>query len=706
MRIRFITATTIGLMLTAGAIAEPVREPVKVFTAADVFRLESASNPQISPDGKSVAYVRVTADPMADRFRRSIWMVDETGASHWPIAQGKGSYSSPVWSPDGRTLAYSASEEGASEIRLFDIASRRSATLSRLPSGAASLSWSPDGKMLAFESFVKESGLQPAVLPPKPEGATWAESVKIYDTINYRADGSGLVDSGYTQIFVLPIDGGTPRQLTFQARNHDGRLSWAPDGKSLLFSANAEADWERNPQNTDLYSLDVTGGAIKRLTTRKGPDDSPAMSPNGKQIAFTGFDDKELSYQVSDLYVANADGSNPRNLSADFDRDISDPQWAGDGAIWFRFEDHGMTSLGRVAPSGGKVATVVSDLVGATVDRPYTGGGYSVNKSGRYAATTGGAQTPAEVAISTGGKLKILTNLNSDVFTGKIIPGAEHITVPSSFDKRPVDAWVVKPPNFDPSKRYPLLLEIHGGPHAAYGPTFAGEIQLYAAAGYVVVYSNPRGSTSYGGEFAQLIHHNYPSQDYDDLISVVDAVIAANPIDTKKLFVTGGSGGGVLTAWIVGSTNRFAAAMVQKPVINWTSEVLSADGGVSMSRYWFGELPWEEGAQARYWARSPLSKVGNVKTPTGVMVGEEDNRTPHSEAEQYYQALQIRKVPTELILVPGSPHDIAGRPTGLIAKTTNTIAWFARFGGPAVPDPSTGKTAATSDPRIVVTSAQ
>ncbi len=693
MRKRIAVATAIGLMLAAGAFADPVREAVKVFTAADVFRLESASNPQISPDGKQIAYVRITADAMTDRFRRSIWLVDEAGASNWPIAQGKGSYSSPVWAPDGRTIAYSAAEDGASEVRLFDLVSRRSATLARLPSGAASLSWSPDGKMLAFESFVKEAGPQPAPLPPKPEGATWAEPVKVYDAINYRSDGSGLVDSGYTQIFVLPIDGGTPRQLTFQARNHDGRLSWTPDGKTLLFSANAEEDWEHNPQNSDLYSLDTASGAIKRLTMRKGPDDSPVMSPNGKLIAFTGFDDKELSYQVSDLYVSNADGSGARNLTAEFDRDISDPQWAGDGAIWFRYEDHGMTSLGRIAPAGGKVTTVVSDLVGGTVDRPYTGGAYSVNKAGRYAITTGGAQKPADVAISTNTKPKVLTDLNSDVFTGKIIPGAEHISVPSSYDKRPVDAWIVRPPNFDPSKKYPLLLEIHGGPHSAYGPTFAAEIQLYAAAGYVVVYSNPRGSTSYGGEFGRLIHHNYPSQDYDDLMSVVDAVTAKEPIDKKKLFVTGGSGGGVLTAWIVGSTDRFAAAMVQKPVINWTSEVLSADGGVSMSRYWFGELPWEPGAQERYWARSPLSKVGNVKTPTGVLVGEEDNRTPHSEAEQYYQALQIRKVPTELILVPGSSHDVAGRPTGLIAKTTNTIAWFSRYGGPALPDPTSGKQA-------------
>ena len=694
MRNRLFAAAAIALAITGAALAQAPRAPVTVFTASDVFRLESASSPQISPDGKVVAYVRVSGDVMTDRFRRSIWVVDETGASHWPLAQGKGSYSSPVWSPDGKSLAYVAVEDGAPEVRTFDFATRRSATVGRAPAGVQNLAWSPDGKTLAFESFVKESGPRGAPLPPKPEGAQWAEPVKVYDTINYRADGEGLVDVGFTQIFVLPVDGGSPRQLTYAQRNHDGRLGWTPDGKTLLFSANAEDDWEYNPQNSDIYSLDIASGAIKRLTTRVGPDDGPVVSPNGKLIAYTGFDDKDLSYQVTDLYVANIDGSNPRLLTAGFDRDVATPQWAGDGAIWFRYEEQGLTKLARIAPSGGKVTTITSDLVGAAVDRPYSGGAFSVNRAGRFTASVGDSARPAEVGVSSGAGVKTLTSLNSDVFTGKQIPAAELLTTPSSFDKRPIEAWVVKPPNFDPAKRYPMLLEIHGGPHTAYGPAFAAEAQLYAAAGYVVVYSNPRGSTSYGGEFGGLIHHNYPSQDYDDLMSVTDAVIAKYSIDPAKLFVTGGSGGGVLTAWIVGSNNRFAAAMVQKPVINWTSHVLSADGGVFYARYWFGEKPWEPGAQERYWARSPLSKVGNVKTPTAVLVGEEDNRTPHTEAEQYYQALQIQKVPTELILIPGASHDIAGRPTGLIAKVNNTLAWFARYGGPPVPDPVTGESKA------------
>lgn len=692
MRKHLLLAAAMAAVLAAPVLAEPQREPAKHFTAADVFNLEYANDPQISPDGKQVAYVRVSADIMTDRFRRAIWLVDEDGKSNRPIAQGTGMYSSPVWSPDGQSIAFTATENKQSEIRVFHLDTQRAATLTRLPAGASNLSWSPDGKTLAFQMFVEESGVKSAGLPDKPEGAEWNKPAKVVNAVDYRRDGEGLVKTGYAQIYVLPADGGTPRQLTFAARNHDGRLSWTPDGKQLLFSANAEDGWEYAARESDIYSLTIADGALKRLTNRKGPDGSPAMSPDGKMIAYTGFDDTKDSYRVRDLYVASADGSNPRDLTASLDRDISDPQWAGNGAIYFLYEDMGSTKLGKIAPTGGKVTTLISDVGGTLADRPYTGGDFSVNKAGRYAAVTGTSQRPGDVTIDDKGKEKLLTALNDDLFAAKTIPGAEHIVVPSSFDKRPIDAWIIRPPEFDAKKSYPLLLEIHGGPHSAYGPSFAAEAQLYAAAGYVLVYSNPRGSTSYGGDFARLISHDYPSHDYDDLMSVVDATIARGSIDTSRLYVTGGSGGGVLTAWIVGSTNRFRAAMVQKPVINWTSHVLSADNPPLFGPYWFGELPWEPGAQQLYWSHSPLSKVGNVKTPTGVLVGEDDNRTPHTEAEQYYQALQLLHVPTELVLIPASGHELATRPTGLIAKVVETLNWFAKYGGPEVPDANTGGT--------------
>ena len=688
MFIRFAAiAATLAFASAAFAQSEPPRERPHTFVASDAFDLEYADNPQISPDGRWVAYVRVTADVMSDRFRRSIWLVDANGANHRPLVQGAGGYGSPVWAPNGRAIAYVANEESGAEVRIFYLDTQRSGTITRVPAGAGNLTWSPDGRTLAFQSFVEEGSDDPAAMPPQPEGSDWAGPARVINGVVYRADGEGYLPNGYAQIFVVPADGGTPRQLTYQARNHDGRLSWSPNGRTLYFSANAEDGWEYDPVEADIYSLDITSGAVTRLTTRDGPENNPVVSPDGRRIAYVGFDDRRQGYQVSELYVANADGSNPRSITASLDRDVVDPQWAGDGAIYFLFDDQGMTKLGRVGPNGGRVTTVLTNIGGTDLGRPYTSGSYSVNASGRYVATVTSPTRPSDLMISSG---RHLTALNEDLFTGKTIATAEHIRVPSTADQRPVDAWIVRPPDFDPSRQYPMLLEIHGGPFTAYGPVFSAEVQMYAAAGYIVVYANPRGSTSYGGEFGNLIHHNYPSQDYDDLMSVVDAVIARGNIDSERLFVTGGSGGGVLTAWIVGTTDRFAAAMVQKPVINWTSFVLTSDATNFFAPYWFGEMPWEEGAQERYWARSPLSRVGNVSTPTAVMVGDEDHRTPASEAEQYYTALRLRHVPTRLIRIPGAPHDIAFRPTGMIAKVRNTLAWFAEHGGPPVPDARTG----------------
>jgi dipeptidyl aminopeptidase/acylaminoacyl peptidase len=678
-------AAILALCLTGVASAQ-TRGPAMTFTAADVFNLEYADNPQISPDGRNVAYERVSADIMTDRFRRSIWMVDESGRNHRPIAQGAGGYASPVWSPDGRAIAFNAVENGASELRLFYLDTQRTATLTRLIGGARNLTWSPDGRTLAFQMFTAEPSRSAAGLPPRPEGAQWADAPRVIDGVIYRFDAIGYLANGHAQIYALPVEGGTPRQLTFDARDHDGRMSWSPDGERLVFSANAQDGHEYNPIESDVYALDVRRGDVTRLTQRVGPEGQPIMSPDGRRIAYVGFDDRDQGYQVSELYVANADGSSPRSITADFDRDVVAPQWVG-GAIYFMTADHGVNQLARINANGGHVEILLRDIGGTDIGRPYTSGAFSVSRTGRYAATTT-PQRPADLVLGSGAAARRLTTLNDDVLAGKILPTAEHISAHSSADGRAIDAWIVRPPNFDSNRRYPLLLEIHGGPFAAYGPVFSAEVQLYAAAGYIVVYANPRGSTSYGAEFGNAIHHAYPGRDYDDLMSVVDAAMLVAPIDPQRLYVTGGSGGGSLTAWIVGATDRFAAAMVQKPVINWTSFALTADIYTLVARYWFGELPWEEGAQERYWARSPLSRVGNVRTPTAVMVGEEDHRTPSSEAEQYYQALRLRHIPTRLILIPGSPHDIAARPTGMISKVTNTIAWFNEHGGPPVPPPN------------------
>ncbi|MGA9422539.1 MAG: S9 family peptidase, partial [Rhodanobacteraceae bacterium] len=477
--------------------------------------------------------------------------------------------------------------------------------------------------------------------------------------------------------FWVSADGGAPTQLTFGARNAGGRLSWSPDGRSLLFSANLSPDWQRNPVDTEVHEVSLADRSVRTLTQRKGPDNSPAVSPDGKQIAYVGFEDRYLGYQNRRLSVMNRDGSHSHVLTGKLDRSVGDPVWAADGrSIYVDYDEHGSVRVARVGLDG-SIKTVAENLTGAELDRPYSGGEFSVARDGTVAITSGTTARPSDVRVVRGGRTRRLTHLNEDLLGPKTLGKVEKLEV-GGFEHLPIDAWLVTPPDFDSALKYPLILEIHGGPFAAYGPSFSSDDQLYAAAGYVVLYANPRGSTGYGEEFANTIDKAYPGHDYDDLMSAVDAAIAKGFVDPHQLFVTGGSGGGVLTAWIVGKTDRFRAAATQKPVIDWASFVLTSDYTPFFSRYWFGKYPWQD--PKAYWARSPLSLVGNVKTPTLVIVGSKDYRTPDSEAEQYYSALQLRSIPTALIKVPGANHGgLAARPSQAAAKASAILAWFARY---------------------------
>jgi len=325
----------------------------------------------------------------------------------------------------------------------------------------------------------------------------------------------------------------------------------------------------------------------------------------------------------------------------------------------------------------GKVRTITDGLGGLSLGRPYSEASFTVSENNRMAYTLGNTHQPSDLAVWNNGENKRLTAINDDLFSFRELGQIEELRWKSSFDQREIQGWLVKPPGFDPSKKYPLILEIHGGPFTSYGPLFSAEIQLYAAAGYAVLYTNPRGSTSYGEEFGNLIHHDYPNHDYEDLMSGVDAAISKGFIDKENLFVTGGSGGGVLTAWIVGKTDRFRAAVVAKPVINWYSFVLYADNPGFFYKYWFPNKPWED--PSSYLKRSPLSYVGNVKTPTMLLTGEEDYRTPISESEQFYAALKLENVETAMVRIPGASHGIANKPSNLVAKIASVLTWFEKY---------------------------
>jgi dipeptidyl aminopeptidase/acylaminoacyl peptidase len=671
------------LTIVNSASAKPAEGPARTLQPRDLFALEQAQDPQIRPDGAVVAYVRSSEDIMTDGARRSIWLVDVNTGAQTPLVTGAGSAFAPRWSPDGQRLAYVSTADGRPQLYVRWMATGASARVAQLPDAPGNLAWSPDGRTLAFVMLTEDDGTTLGTPLPKPDGAKWADPLKIIDAVTYRADGEGYLKPGFDHLYTVSAEGGATRQLTFGAFNEGGDLSWTPDSHAIIFSGNHDKNWALEPQESDVFEIDVASGVQTQLTHRVGPNQSPRISPNGDKIAYVGFAERHRGYENVRLYVMDRNGKNVRTLTEGLDRSVGAPRWAADGrSIYVQYDDHGIGKVARVSLDG-HVQDVASGMSGGELDRPYNGGQYSVAANGTLAFTQGAPDQPGDVAVVKGGATHRLTRLNEDLFLGKTLGKVTPLQVSSSVDKLPIDAWVITPPNFDPAKKYPLILEIHGGPFASYGPVFASELQLYAAAGYVVLYANPRGSTSYGFDFADQINDNYPSHDYDDLMSAVDAAIGKGFVDPNNLFVTGGSGGGLLTAWIVGKNTRFKAAVTQKPVINWTSEVLTTDGYNGMAADWFGKMPWED--QAHYWSRSPLSLVGNVSTPTMVMVGEEDHRTPGSEAEQFYQALQLRGVPTALIRVPGASHEsLAERPSQEGAEAGAILAWFARYRTPPV----------------------
>ncbi len=687
---RWITAVLLLLAppaLTQEASAQEASAPDEAaahFQPIDVFSLEYASDPQIAPDGSQVAYARQGMDIMNDRRHAALWVVEADGSGHRPLTEPGQNASSPRWSPSGDRLAYVSSTDEGAEVFVRWMDTGQTAQLTQLEASPSGLAWSPDGTRLAFSMKVKSAPASFASMPPKPDGADWAPAPDVVDQVIYRSDGSGYLDEGYTHLFTLPAEGGAPRQITHGDYDHGGTPVWTPDSGALLFSANRHDDAALDPLNSEIYRVDLDSREITALTDRTGPDGAPALAPSGDRIAYTGFDDRAQGYQDTRLYVMDADGSNARVVTPDFDRDVQNPTWSDDGQrILFQYDDEGTTKIGALTLDGSR-EELATQVGGTTIGRPYTSGSFSLAADGRFAFTHSTPQRPADVAISRAGQApQVLTALNEDLLGRKTLGAVEEFTYTSSHDGRDIEGWIVTPPDFDPDAQYPLLLEIHGGPFAAYGPYFSSEVQLYAAAGYVVLYTNPRGSTSYGQDFGNAIHHAYPSHDYDDLISGVDAVIDRGFIDTDQLYVTGGSGGGVLTAWIVGQTDRFRAAVSAKPVINWYSWALTADMYPYGIKYWFPGPPWEHAAH--YMERSPISLVGNVTTPTMLLTGTEDYRTPMSESEQYYQALQYHGVETALVRISGASHSIAARPSQLIAKVNYILAWFERYGGPTTP---------------------
>jgi dipeptidyl aminopeptidase/acylaminoacyl peptidase len=669
MRIRnFCSALVMLALFACVAVAAEPRDRLSIDQFLD---WEYVQSPQISPDGSQIVYTRRWTDKINDTYVDEVWIMSADGSHNRFFVKG----SQARWSPDGRRIVYVApgQPQGAQLfVKWLDSPGETQLThLERSPGGPQ---WSPDGKRIAFTMLVPATQQFKITMPQRPAGAKWVDAPRVVDRLDYRSDGSGWRPEGYTHIFVVADEGGTPKQLTQGDYNESG-AEWMPDSETIVFTSLRKPDAEYIFRDSEIYAASVKTGDVRALTDRNGPDSNPAVSPDGRLIAYTGFDQTDDTYRINKLYLMNADGTNKRLLTGDYDRAVSNMEWARDGSgIYFTAEDRGTDNLWFVSTRGGAPRQVTQ----GTHQFRYG----SMSRDGLVTGTLTAPQTPANVVafnLKQPANIRQLTNVNADVLEGRKLGAVEEIWYDSVGGKK-IQGWIVKPPDFDASKKYPLILYIHGGPHTMYGVGFNFEFQNHAANNYVVLYTNPRGSTGYGEQFGNAIKNAYPGDDYTDLMNGVDEVIKRGYIDANNLFVCGGSGGGVLTSWIVGHTDRFAASVVMKPVVNWYSFVGTTDS--SSWYYNFAKLPWEDPAE--HLRRSPITYVGNVKTPTMVMDGELDLRTPIEQTEQYYRALKLRHVPTLMVRLPDEYHgfnaDFTNRhPSNRIAQILYLRGWFEKY---------------------------
>ena len=660
----------LALMLVGAASAQApaVRATLELY-----LELEDVDAPQISPDGRQIVYTRRWIDKINDRWDSAVWIMNADGSKNRYLVDG----SAPRWSPDGTRLAYIAKGEPAGQqifVRYMD-AEGAVTQITRVEKTPGNLIWSPDTQSLAFTMLVPEKESWRIKMPARPEGAKWSADPRIIQRFRYRLDRVGFLEEGFQHIFLVPSTGGTPRQLTSGDFNHAGQggfggggLSWTPDGREILFTSLRADDWEYQYRESEIYAVNVQDKSVRQLTTRKGPDSGPEVSPDGRWVAYAGYDFTEDSYVQSALYVMGIDGSNPRLLTAGLDRNLLGLLWAPDSTgIYLNVGSQGTRNL-YLAPLKGEVRQVTRGNHMLTVT--------DVNPNGQAVGTLASYYKDDVVGFTLAKpEFKQLTFVNDDILQDMKLGEVEEIWYTSTDNLR-IQGWVIKPPDFDASKKYPLILTIHGGPHAMYDVGFNYGWQNHAAEGYLVLYTNPRGSAGYGKAFGNAINNAYPDKDYDDLMKGVDEVISRGYVDTRNLFVYGCSGGGVLTAWIVGHTDRFAAASSNCPVINWLSFVGTTDGNLSWYRN-FKKLPWEDPSE--HLRRSPLMYVGNVKTPTMLMTGVNDMRTPMGQTEEFYQALKMRKVPTAMVRFNDEWHGTGSKPSNFLRTQLYLRYWFEKY---------------------------
>jgi len=671
---------------TVNLAAQETPSPTRL-TTDHYFELERISNAQISPDGAHVVYTRQQANRIEDKWDSSLWIMNADGSRHRFLAKG----ASARWAPDGKRILYLAEgEPRGMQIFVRWIDTEGSASqVTHATEKVADANWAPDGKSIAFPMFVPRKNAWSISMPAAPSGAKWTPAPRIVETLHYRQDQIGFLEDGFTHLFVVAEDGGTPRQLTsgkWSVGAGELRspvlMDWTPDAKSIVVVGNRNPDADLQRERSQLLMIDVESATIRDLVAKPGLWGRPVVSPDGRVVAFTGYPESAQTHTVSDLYTVPVGGGEPHRVTGDYDRDPLNLRWAADGSgLYFDADDHGSRNIQFASLKGG-VRAVTKGVHVLTMD--------SASKDMTAAGTVTDPEHPAEVVtfnLIRPADLRKLTDVNAGLLAGKKLGKTQEIAYTSTNDTK-VQAWVVTPPDFDPSKKYPLILEIHGGPFSMYNVAFNYMFQNFAANDYVVLYVNPRGSTGYGTDFSSGIDHNYPGPDYDDLMAGVDATAAKGFVDTSHMYVSGCSGGGVLSSWVIGHTDRFAAAAVRCPVIDWISMAGQTD--IPVFGYTFFKKPfWEDPTD--WLSHSSIMSVGKVTTPTLLMTGVLDRRTPMPQTEEFYAALKMRGVPTTLLQFEGEYHGTGSKPSNFIRTQLYMMSWFRKYSRTA-----DGKSASTS----------
>ncbi len=661
----------------------------RTLAAADVFGFLSVAPPQIAPDGRRVATIVTRRDIVTDR--RVSWLMQTHEGDDWRDVPGTEGALSARFSPDGERIASIRRVDDEYQLAVHAPVMAAS-VLHRSITPIRELAWSPDGRSVAFQARVDAALPSWLGLPIAPAGAQWAEPPRHTDRLLYRHDAMGELPESVFHIFVVAADASAPaRQLTAGSW-HNGfphhvppGLVWAADGASLLVAGTRRMDWDTKPGETDIHSIALADGAVTPLTDIPGQTAHAAPSPDGTLIAFTAIHERGVSHHLRRLFVLPSAGGKAREILPGFDRSVDDVAWDEDGSsLVVTYDDAGEGHIARVGLKDGSLTILARDASGGSIEMPYAGHGISVARDGTVVYVRSAVDVPSEVALIEPGRAsRSLTSLNVEM--AQAVGGfrtAEMFWVEGGEGRR-VQCWLLLPPGPGP---HPAVLEIHGGPYAQYGSRFSIKHQAMAAAGYAVLYCNPAGSTGYGEAFTDALHDRFPGPDWDDLMAAVDAVALRPEIDADNLFVSGQSGGGVLTLWTVTHSHRFRGAVAIKPVADWSSWVLGSDVGASIGVRWMGgALPWE--APEKYRARSPVTYAAAVRTPTLLMAGDADSRTPMSETLQMYSALRLAGVDAHLMRFPGASHSSSAmRPSLFAAEIAATIGWFDRQRQATSPD--------------------